>query len=364
MSLGLIELRRTPARFAAVAGAIGFIVFLALILAALSDGLYLGSTGAYRSSSAQVFVFSEGSDFELSGSSVDETTAQAVASAEGVDSVGRLSSFNTTATSGGDDLQLTLIGADATTMPAVVLEGRRPDVGALEVLIDAQTRRSGLEVGSVISVNDGPDLEVVGVGEDAGFGFTTAWTDHDVFHEVRVQVRPELAQLAESSQSLGVSTKGEGAVAAIEEVPGVEVATIQEAIDALPAASQQKSTLDAIVYTTFVVAAIVVGLFFALITLEKRSEYAVLKAIGMSNWALIRAIFAQAIVASLVGFVVGFGLSRLAGLIIPSDIPALFLTATALTLLAITLVMGALGAVFSFRRIVKIDPASALGGAA
>ncbi|MGD2060995.1 MAG: ABC transporter permease [Acidimicrobiia bacterium] len=364
MNLGLVELRRTPGRFAAVAGAVGFIVFLALILAALSDGLYLGSTGAYRSSSAEIFVFSEGSGFELSGSTVTEEMADEVAEAPGVGSVGRLSSFNTTATSEGADLQLTLLGADEATMPSVLVDGRLPETGQREVVIDQQTQRRGLEIGSVISVNDGPQLEVVGIAEDAGFGFTTAWTGHDVFQEVRAEVRPELAGLEGTSQALGVSTSGEGAVDAVAALPGVEVATVQEAIDALPAASQQKSTLDAIVYTTFTVAAIVVGLFFALITLEKRSEYAVLKAIGMSNLTLVWALFSQAIVASLAGFVVGFGLSRLAGVLIPSDVPALFLTITAVTLLGITLVMGALGAIFSFRRVVKIDPANALGGAA
>ena len=70
MRLGFTELRRSPGKFGAVAGAIGFIVFLALILAALSDGLYLGSTGAYRSSPADRFVFAAGSEFELEGSTI------------------------------------------------------------------------------------------------------------------------------------------------------------------------------------------------------------------------------------------------------------------------------------------------------
>ncbi len=363
MRLGLTELRRSPGRFAAVSGAVGFIVFLALILAALSDGLYLGSTGAYRSSSADYFVFSAGSGSELTGSTLDEATAAAVVAADGVESVGRLSSFNTTATSDGADLQLTLVGADDLTMPAVLLDGRRPKEGTMEVLVDEQTRRRGLEIGSRIDVTDGPGLEVVGVAQDAGFGFTTAWIPHDMFQEVRAAVRPELASLAGTSQSLGIATTN-ASIPTLDSVAGVEVATVQEAIDALPAAAQQKSTLDAIVYTTFAVAAIVVGLFFALVTLEKRGEYAVLKAIGMSNWTLIGAIFTQAIASSIVGFGIGFGLSRLAGLVIPSNIPALFLNATAITLLVVTLVMGSLGAIFSFRRVVKIDPAGALGGAA
>ncbi|MGA7272862.1 MAG: ABC transporter permease, partial [Acidimicrobiia bacterium] len=163
---------------------------------------------------------------------------------------------------------------------------------------------------------------------------------------------------------LGVAAEGTDpsqVIAAIDNVEGVEAATTQQAIDALPAASQQKSTLGAIVNTTFVVAAIVVGLFFALVTLEKRNEFAVLKAIGMSNRILIGSIFTQAIVASLVGFGIGFALSRVVAAVIPPDVPALFLGGTAATLLVTTLVMGALGAIFSLRRIVRIDPATALG---
>jgi putative ABC transport system permease protein len=362
MKLGLAEIRSTPGKFAAISGAVGFIVFLALILAALSDGLYLGSTGAYRSTPADLFVFSEGSAYELSDSIIDQDLLASVEKADEVDAVGRLSSFNTTATAEGQELQLTLLGADHPTMPSVVVDGRRPQPGSFEVLIDQQTQRRGLEIGSTISVNNGPDLEVVGIAEDAGFGFTTAWADHDVFSEIRGQVRPELAGLAGTSQALGVVTTSEGATSAIEGSTDLVVATPQQAIDALPAASQQKTTLDGIVYTTFAVAAIVVGLFFALVTLEKRSQYAVLKAIGMSTWTLVTATFIQAVIASLAGFAIGFGLSRLAGFVIPSDVPALFLTGTAISLLGVTLVMGSLGAVFSFRRVVRIDPATALGG--
>lgn len=362
MKLGLAEIRSTPGKFAAISGAVGFIVFLALILAALSDGLYLGSTGAYRSTPAELFVFSEGSAFELSGSTIDRDMVASVEEADGVDAVGRLSRFSTTATAEGQELQLTLMGADQPTMPSVVVDGRRPEPGSFEVLIDQQTQRLGLGVGSTISVIDGPELEVVGVADDAGFGFTTAWADHDVFSEIRTEVRPELAGLAETSQALGVTTTDEGAASAIEQSTDLVAATPQQAIDALPAASQQKTALDGIVYTTFAVAAIVVGLFFALVTLEKRNQYAVLKAIGMSTRTLVTATFMQAVIASLAGFAIGFGLTRLAGLFIPSDVPALFLTRTAVSLLVVTLVMGSLGAVFSFRRVVRIDPATALGG--
>lgn len=366
MRLGLLELRRNAGRFVSVAGAVGFIVFLALILSGLSDGLYLGSTGAFRTSAADVFVFSEGSDFELTSSRIAPATADLVADADGVEAVGRLSRFTTTATSDGDDLQLALVGADDVTMPLALEDGERPASDSMEVLIDEQTRRQGVEVGDVIAVTDGPDLEVVGVASDAGFGTVTAWIDHDSFDQVVVEVRPELGRLSGTSETLGVELSDPDSTTAIDSVravDGVEVATPQQAIDSLPAASQQKTTLNGIVYTTFAVAAIVIGLFFALVTLEKRSEFAVLKAIGMPNRVLVVALFTQAVVSSIVGFIIGFALVRVAALVIPPSVPALFLADTAATVGVVTLVMGAVGAIFSFRRIIRIDPASALGGA-
>lgn len=361
MRLGLLELRRNAGRFAAVAGAVGFIVFLALILSGLSDGLYLGSTGAYRTSEADVFAFSAGSDFELSSSTVDPAGVERAAGASGVEDVGRLSRFNTTATSGDDDVQLTLVGADQVTMPIDVVDGRRPEVGTSEVLIDSQTRRQGIDIGDTIAVTGGANLEVVGVASDAGFGTVTAWIDHDTYDEVVAEVRPELAELAGTSQALGLelADPDDGTI----EIEGLVVGTQEQAINALPAASQQKTTLNGIVYTTFAVAAIVVGLFFALVTLEKRSEFAVLKAIGMPNRVLVLALFTQAVVSSIVGFTIGFVLVRLAALVIPASVPALFLLNTAGTVAIATLIMGAVGAIFSFRRIIRVDPASALGGA-
>lgn len=362
MNLGLAEMRRSPVRYAAISGSVGFIVFLALILAALSDGLYLGATGAYRSTPATHWVFSPTAGFELSRSVIPADAVEKVSDIEGVETVGRLSSFSTPATSDGEELQVSLLGADDDTMPTALVDGRMPEPGAFEVVVDRQVLRRGIDIGSVINLNDGPDFEVVGVVEDAGFGFVTAWTHHDAFEEARREVRPEMAAMAGTTQALGVS--GSFDPATLEQATGLAVATPEEAIDSIPGTAQQKSTLSGIVYTTFAVAAVVVGLFFALVTLEKRNEYAVLKAIGMPNRTLVGALIVQALVASAIGYLFGLVLARAVGAVLPASVPALFLNDTAITLLGTTLFMGALGAIFSFRRVTRIDPANALGGPA
>jgi putative ABC transport system permease protein len=260
---------------------------------------------------------------------------------------------------------MTLVGAGEAALPQKLIQGQWPQEGALEVVADSQMRRRGIELGSTISVTGGPELEVVGIASDAGYGFDTAWTSIGTWDEVRSQVRPELSAVNGSVQAFAVGVSGDAALvqARIADA-GFDVGTVADAIAVIPGAEQQKTTLGAIVNTTFVVAAIVIGLFFALVTLEKRTQFAVLKAIGMSNRRLVGGIFAQALVASVVGFVAGLALSRLVGVLLPADVPALFLTSTAVSVFVTTIFTGALGAVISFRRVIKIDPATAIGGAA
>ena len=83
-----------------------------------------------------------------------------------------------------------------------------------------------------------------------------------------------------------------------------------------------------------------------------------------SNLLLLRGVLVQALLATAVGYILGFGLSRGLALVLPAAVPIEFLPRTAVALFLATIVMGALGAVFSFRRIIRIDPASALGGEA
>jgi len=161
----------------------------------------------------------------------------------------------------------------------------------------------------------------------------------------------------------GASTESVGA--AIDAALGyTETVSTDDAILSLPGVEQQQSTFTAIIVVSFVVVGIVLALFFALITLEKRGQLAILKAIGSPNQFLLGGVLVQALIASVAGYILGFALSRLLALILPSAVPVNFLPGTALSLFFATIVMGALGALFSFRRIIRIDPASALGGEA
>jgi putative ABC transport system permease protein len=367
MRLAFAEMRRATGRFVAITAAVAFIVFLALILSALGDGLYLGQTGIYRASGADVFVFETDTGAQLSRSRLGAEAEQELQAA-GYGSIGTLGASTLATTLESDEqIQLSLVGASGAARPVELEDGRWAKPGSNEAVVDSQLLRRNVDIGDMLSINDGPALTVVGVVRDAGYGFDTAWTSIETWNSVRAEVRPELGGEASTVQAIAIDVGSGDVAGAISEVDGLgpyEAVTTSGAIDALPAAAQQKTTISAIVNTTFVVAALVIGLFFALVTLEKRTQFAVLKAVGMSNRTLLAGVFSQAVVASAVGFVLGYALARLVGTVIPDSVPALFLGSTAAFVAAATLITGGVGALLSFRRIINIDPATAIGGAA
>jgi hemin transport system permease protein len=104
-------------------------------------------------------------------------------------------------------------------------------------------------------------------------------------------------------------------------------------------------------------------LFFALITVERVGLYGVLKAIGANSWTLFAGVMLQALVVALSASAIGVGAGIALDLAIPAGGSIPF-SAGAGRLIASTLllVIAALtGCAFSLRRVLRVDPASAIG---
>ncbi len=374
MQLALAEIRRRRGRWASIIGAIAFIVFLVLILAALADGLFIGSTGALRSSEADGLVYSADGRRSLVRSELPIDDLSSVAAIDGVADAGALGVLLATAATDGDLFDIAVIGhlPGAVGEPTTLADGRPPSPGERHVgMADLSLRDKGIELGSfVLLTGSAQPVEVIGFVSDARYLLAdTLWVTLETWESLRFEIRPETRGRGSVAQAFPIRI-AEGAdletvAAAVDAALGTtETVSTDQAILSLPGVEQQASTFTAIIVVSFIVVGIVIALFFALITLEKRGQLAILKAIGSSNSLLLRGVLVQALIATVAGYVLGFGLSRLLALVLPPAVPVEFLAGTARTLFLATIVMGAVGAVLSFRRIIHIDPASALGGEA
>ena len=365
--LALNEIRRGKGRFAAIVAALSLIVFLVLVLGALADGLFFGATGAVRTTTATAYAFASDAEGSLVRSKVPETDVAVAAQAPGVTKAGPVGVLLTGGTGPQGPIDLAVFGIDTqgAGAPTSVVQGRLPAAGeAGTAAVDAKLRDSGVQLGSKVSVGD-VSVEVVGITADSEYQLQpTLWTSVPTWRAMRDAVRPELRGQAGVVNAIALETASGADLAAIAAaVPGTSVLSAEATGLAIPGVEQQSSTLNSIICTTLAVAALVVALFFALLVLEKRELFAALKALGASTARLGSGVILQAIIASALGVVIGAVLARLFDLIIPAEVPTLFRTETLITIAAFTLVAGVVGALFSLRRIAKIDPATAIGGA-
>ena len=366
--LAVQEIRRGRGRFSAVVAALSLIVFLVLILAALADGLFYGATGAVRSTTATAYAFSDDAEGSLIRSRLDEADVARFAAAPGVERAGPVGVLLTGGSGPEGELDLAVFGIDmgGPGTPTTLVEGRLPDPGETGVAVaDAQLSRLGVGVGVGSSVAvGGVPAEIVGIVSDTSYQLQpTIWTSVPTWREMRDAVRPELRGQPTSINAVALVAGSSADLAAIAAaVPGTTVLTAEATGLAIPGVEQQSSTLNSIIYTTLAVAALVVALFFALLVLEKRELFAALKALGTPTTRLGVAVIAQAMVATVLGIVLGTLVARLFGLVIPAGVPTLFRVDTLVTIAVFTLVAGFVGALFSLRRIARIDPATAIGG--
>ena len=374
MGIALAEMRRRRGRWISIVGAVAFIVFLVLVLAGLSDGLFIGTTGALKNGDSDALVYSIDGRRSLVRSALPVSDLPEIEGVPGVADVGALGVLLTTASAGAEPFDAAVIGhiPGHPGEPVKLVDGRRPEIGEPGVVLaDVSLRAEGVSIGDAATIiGASQPIRVVGFVEDSRYLLANSlWVPVGTWEALRIEVRPETARLGAFVQAFPIRVDDgadvEDVAAAIDRTLGVtETVTTSEAVLSLPGVEQQESTFTAIIAASFVVVGLVIALFFALVTLEKRGQLAILKAIGASNTFLLQGVLVQALIATVLGYVVGFGLAGLLGLILPPTVPVAFLPATAVSLFLATVAMGALGAAFSFRRVIRIDPASALGGEA
>lgn len=367
LMLATAEIRRGRARFSAVVSALSLIVFLVLVLGALADGLFFGATGAVRSTTATAYAFSAEAEGSLVRSRLDTKDVAAFAQAPGVESAGPVGVLLTGGTGPQGDIDLSVFGIEmgSAGTPTTLVAGRLPQPGENGVAAaDQQLQQSGIEIGSIVAVGE-VQAEIVGIVTDTAYQLQpTIWTSVDTWRAMRDAVRPELIGQVTAMNSVALVTEpGADLTQIAASVADTTVLTAEATGLAIPGVEQQNATLTSIIYTTLAVSALVVALFFALLVLEKRELFAALKALGTPTSRLGVSVIIQAVVSSVLGVIIGAVVSRLFGLIIPASVPTLFRTETLITIGIFTVIAGFVGALFSLRRIARIDPATAIGGA-
>lgn len=362
MSIALRELLRRPGRFAPVVAALSLLVLLLVVLGGFLDGLTLGQTGALRAQGAVAYASTADAALLPDLSRVTADDRDLVAAVDGAARVGGLSRITTTATVGDEVVDVAVYGYD-------LASGRLPhppDEGG--AIVDQRlTDLVAVATGDELLL--GPADRAVTVGafvDDASDGAPTVWLAMDQWRGLVAEAAPT-SPLADDGDQLLVVVPADGAtvdglVAAVTDT-GADLAagTTDDVIAALPAVTQQASTFQGIIGVTFVVTFIVVALFFVLLTLERLRLYAVLKALGGRTSDLLAGLAAQAVGIAVAALVIGGLLALALTAALPAELPVQVLPGRVVLLAAGTVVTAVVGALGTLRRLLRVDPARAIG---
>ena len=360
MRLPLLEMRRQPNRFVVAALVLSFLATLLLLLGGLLDGLYLGSTGALRAQRADAIVFSSSARESFLRSRITDVERASVAAAPGVTRVGGLG--------------FVLLGAKVpgrTALANVAIAGYElPPEGVPAPPADGQgiaddlLKDDGVKVGATILVGPAETpVEVIGFTSDTNYLLQgSVWVNLATWRQVQNANRPDAAVGDDVVQALAVQGDGDLRTAIDAATGGAtHTLSLDAAVLALPGVKQQRDTFNQIIYSTLAVVLAVVGLFFSLLTLERLGLYGVLKAVGSSSRRLFAGVVLQAVIVAVVSFAIGAAVAAVGSAFLPAGVP-LQLTPNRFVFTFVGLLVAAvLGSAVSLRRVIRVDPASAIG---
>ncbi len=368
MALALREMRRAKARFGLLIAAIALLVFLILTQQAIQDGLVTSFVGAIRQQTAPVLVYSTDGQRTFQGSVIPPPLEEQIGSAEGVGTSGRIGQGTfTVSVSGRDGTEdAALIGAEDPALGGVdeLAAGRLPEADG-----EAVGSSADFEVGDrvrIVPVGEGPELEVVGLADDAQLQVTpTLFTSWDTYESAARAANPDAEVILPNVIGMAPA-EGVSEAELVEAVNAVsddaDALTRADAADGTPGVAQVRQSFQVIFLLYGLVVPLVTGLFFLIVVFQKSAALTLLRAIGASGGTLVRSLLVQVVIVVGGGLVLGTALYFPLSQVEVGSIALRFDVTAVAVWSALLLGLGLVSALVAARRVLAIDPIEATTG--
>ncbi|MGW2514853.1 ABC transporter permease [Streptomyces scopuliridis] len=355
------DLKFAKGRFALMGTVIVLITLLVGLLSGLTAGLGQQNISAITSLPADKIAFQApggGQDLSYANSTVTEQQWQKWSEAPGVESAEPLGITTTRATAGDRSTGVSAFGVEPGSRLA-------PDsdkiTGSAVVLSTAAADDLGVKAGDSL-ILAGRHLTVAAVAGDAHFSHTPViWTSLDTWQKT---APPTGNDDGPTGTVIALSTTSRADTAATDHQAGTKTVSTDDSLSAIGSYTSENGSLQLMRGFLFAISALVIGAFFTVWTIQRSGDVAVLKALGASTANLLKDALGQAVVLLVGGTLIGTGIAAALGALVSgSAVPFLLTPATVLIPAVVIVLLGALGAALSIRRITSVDPLTALGSA-
>ncbi len=354
MFLAINEMKHSKLRYALVIGVVFLIAYLVFFLTGLAYGLAQENRTAVDKWQADRILLSDEANGKLNMSMLTMDDYESV-KAEDKAALAQFPGIVYQKGKKNQQIDVSFFGIEADEFLAPNLVKGRMFKNTGEVVVnDSLAKEDGLQVGDQLKVAGSKQtLKIVGFTDEAMYNVAPViYMSLADFQEIRFnQALPK-----EEQKINAIVVRGQTKQVA----DNLEKVKISAFINDLPGYSAQNMTFAFMIGFLIVIAAIVIGIFIYILTMQKQAIFGVMKAQGISNFFIASSVFVQTAILAFVGIVLGLALTYLSSLVLPAAVPFAIFWGLYLAVSVGMWVIAILSAVFSVSTVVKIDPLKAI----
>lgn len=361
MFLAWNEIKYDKTRFALIIGVMALVSYLVLFLVGLAYGLGMENRTAVDKWDADAIVLTDESNTNINMSMFPQGLAGEV-KADEVAILGQAPNVVRKEGESGEDAKINVtffgINNDQFIMPDIT-EGDAFE-NDYEVVADISLKEEfDIQLGDTLKLAGSEiEVDVVGFTDNAKFNVAPVlYTTVGTFQDVRFEQQDESAEGRISALLIRDSS--------IDDVEinsdGLQSYPINDFIDKLPGYTAQVLTFGIMIGFLIVIAAIVIGIFMYVLTVQKSSLFGVMKAQGIPTSYIAKSVVMQTFLLAGIGVFIGLAATVGTGLALPPAVPYQTNILFLVIITTLLIVFAILGAFFSVRTVAKIDPLEAIG---
>lgn len=373
MFLALKELKKEKARFTMIVSVIILITYLVYFLSSLAYGLATINRTAVDYWDAEGIIISKSANGNLYASSIEEERGKEVSNRS--DNMINITNSNIYLESDKNELvSAVFIGVDLSndTIVPKIIEGQAIE-SDFEVILSNNIKNDlPLELGDEIVLSQSKrKFKVVGFTEDSNFNtspvvyakremvsqammqYDTSETLNDTQSSPTIMMPKQISAIIVNDKEALINERDLSTL-------DLEYLNIDEFINVLPGYKAQVLTFGLMIISLSLIVSVIMGIFMYILTMQKKSIFAILKIQGYQNSFIIQSIIIQILTLLIIGISIGLLLTVLTVMFLPASVPIAFNWILISVVSAFIVITSLLGAVFSARSVLKIDPLEAL----
>lgn len=372
MFLARRELWFFKGRFILIGLIILLVSWLVFILSGLGNGLSDLGAATVRYNDMDAVIFQEDAEFSLTKSILSEDLVPKIEDLSGVEAaaIGTSPASIVLGNSPDDSSKKTSVMLSGITegsfLEPKIISGNGLDIENLnKVIVNNTLADEGFSIGDSIAI-PGTDivLEINGFTENETLNhLPVVYMPMSTFRAFKYAVPGSDMGIKDPINAIFVKSSNLTNEEIVDQLEDVEIATKKETLNAIPGYQAENATINMMLGFLILISAVVIAVFFYVLTTQKVQQFGVMKAIGASNGFVIGSVISQVFLLSSISILCGVALTFITAAILPEGMPFNLLPRLVLVYSLLLLAISLAGSLFSVRKIIKIDPLTALGRA-